>query len=366
MDNINVLEQKNLIPQFRTIIFINYLNVTRMMGVNPYEILRNAGIPANFLSEPDNRLAASTVVKLLEETARVSRCETFGLLLFEQGTIASLGPIGLVLLFEPTVRDAVQSMVKYQRFYNDALSFEIDERSGLPIMRLEMLPNFTSRQLVEAILAQTVQAIRVIGGAQWQPERVHLRHTAPADRSVHKRIFGCPMEFDASFDGIVCAPETLDVRNPLGNKDLAIHAKKYIEILLADQRTASISDQVRHAINQFMSRGSPSLKKVAVSLAINPRMLQRMLAFEGTNYVILLNECRRDLSFRYITSSSKCILEIADLLGYANASSFSRWFNREFGRAPMSLRNERYRKELRYEQKPERHVAFCGTAQRGV
>lgn len=349
------------IPQIRTMILMNYLEVARLVGAEPYELLKHAGIHADLLQEPDSRLAASAVVRLIEETARVSQCETFGLLLCEQCALTSLGPIGLVLQLEPTVRDAVRSLEKYLRLFNNILSFELDERSRTAIMQLGLLPGFASRQLIEAILGQTVQAIRAVSGSRWQPESVHLRHAAPADRSVHKRIFQCPIEFDAAFDGLVFAPESLDVRNPLGNAGMVAHAKKYVEMLSGDQETASISNQVRHAINQLIGSGSLSTKRVATSLAINPRKLQRMLDDEGTNFGLLLNESRRDLSFRYITSSSKCILEISELLGYANASSFSRWFTREFGRAPVTLRNDRYRKGLMDEREAERHVAFCST-----
>lgn len=361
-----VLERHTAIPQIRTMMLTHYVDVARRIGVDPYAMIKQAGIRADFLNEPDNLLAASAAMRLVEDTAVAARCEAFGLLLAEQATNASLGPVGLLLQVEPTVRDAVQALIRYQKLFNDVLSFDLDEASEIPIIQLRMAPGLASRQLIEAILGQTVQVLRAVSGGRWQPESVHLRHAAPADPAAHKRLFRCAVEFDAAFDGIVCAPGALEIQSPQGNADLAVHARKYLDILSAGQETTSTTDQVRQAINKLIGSGSITRNKVAGVLAINPRMLQRMLEYEGTNFAVLLNECRRELSHRYITTSSKCLLEISELLGYANASSFSRWFSREFGVTPMALRNERFRKGLMEQQEATRHVTYCNTNRCGL
>ncbi|MFA7602377.1 MAG: AraC family transcriptional regulator [Novosphingobium sp.] len=366
MPKTHVLQQRAIIPQIRTMTLAHYVDVARRIGVDPYALLKQSGIRADFLDEPDNLLAASAAMRLVEDTAAAARCEAFGLLLAEGATNASLGPVGLLLQVEPTVRGAVGALARYQKLCNDVLSFDLDEGSELPIIQLNMAPGFASRQLIETILAQTVQALRSISGDRWQPDAIHLRHAAPAHPTVHRRIFRCPVEFDAAFDGIVCAPGALEIPNPQGNADLAAHARKYLDILSAGQKAASATDRVRQAINKLIGSGAITRNKVAGVLAIHPRMLQRMLEHEGTNFAVLLNECRRELAHRYITTSSKCLLEISELLGYANASSFSRWFSREFGVTPMTLRNERFRKGLMDRQEAARHVTYCSTNRCGL
>ena len=44
----------------------------------------------------------------------------------------------------------------------------------------------------------------------WRPRRVCFAHDAPADRSVHERLFGRNVEFGHDFNGIVCARGDLD------------------------------------------------------------------------------------------------------------------------------------------------------------
>lgn len=361
-----IRNQQPAIPQIRTMMLTHYAEVVRRIGADPYAMLARAGIRADFLDDPDNMLAASAVVTLVEETARETRCEAFGLLLAEQANPASLGPVGLLLQVGSTVREAVQALVKYQKHFNDIFAFGLDEASETPIIELRIASGFASRQFIEAILGQAVKVLRSVSGGGWQPESVHLRHSAPADRSVHRRIFNCPVEFDAAFDGIACAPGSLELKNPLGDAELAVHARKYLDLIYAGQQGISATDKVRQTINRLMGSGSITRDKVAAVLATNPRVLQRMLDCEGTSFAALLNECRRELSYRYVTSSSKCLLEISELLGYANASSFTRWFSREFGQTPMALRNERYRRGLMDGPEAERHIAYCSTERCGL
>ena len=54
-------------------------------------------------------------------------------------------------------------------------------------------------------------------GSDWRPRRVCFAHDAPADRSVHERVFGRNVEFGHDFNGIVCARATsrCPIRTPI-------------------------------------------------------------------------------------------------------------------------------------------------------
>ena len=76
---------------------MNYFEVARFVGLDPYRMLRTAGIDPASLADPDAQIPGRPVGNLLEESARESGCMGFGLLMAESRTLASLGAISLLL-----------------------------------------------------------------------------------------------------------------------------------------------------------------------------------------------------------------------------------------------------------------------------
>ena len=87
----------------------DYEHVARSVGLDPFRMLRMAKLPARVLDDPNMMISADSVGWLLEESARLSGQEAFGLLLAETRSLANLGMLALVIREEPTLRAAVQS-----------------------------------------------------------------------------------------------------------------------------------------------------------------------------------------------------------------------------------------------------------------
>ncbi|MGA7814624.1 AraC family transcriptional regulator ligand-binding domain-containing protein [Caballeronia sp.] len=61
----------------------DYEHVARSVGLDPFRMLQMARLPATVLDDPNLMISADSVGWLLEETARLSGQEAFGLLLAE-------------------------------------------------------------------------------------------------------------------------------------------------------------------------------------------------------------------------------------------------------------------------------------------
>ena len=69
-------------------------------------------------------------------------------------------------------------------------------------------------------------------------------------------------------------------------------------------------------------------RKVAGALGLAPRTLQLHLKRENTSFVKLRDAVRADLAAKFLHDSALGAAEIAEILGYADATSFSRSFRR--------------------------------------
>ena len=95
---------------------------------------------------------------------------------------------------------------------------------------------------------------------------------------------------------------------------------------------------MREAIYLLLPMGRGTVDQVAQSLAVNVRTLQRQLEEEGSTFSDIVNSVRRELALRYVESKHHSLGHVAELLGYATQTSFTRWFKAEFGVAPMHYR----------------------------
>ena len=75
-------------------------------------------------------------------------------------------------------------------------------------------------------------------------------------------------------------------------------------------------------------------------MAASPRTLRRRLREAGTIHRELLDGLRRDLALRYLSEDGTCITDVAQLLGYSEASAFHRSFKRWIGKSPAQFRLE--------------------------
>jgi AraC-like DNA-binding protein len=97
---------------------------------------------------------------------------------------------------------------------------------------------------------------------------------------------------------------------------------------------------MRAAVVASLRQGDATLDRTARALKISPRTLQRHLARTGTSHSQILAEVRLNIACRLLAGSNKRLSDIAQFLGYANASSFSRTFVRLMKVKPVIYRQQ--------------------------
>ncbi len=107
------------------------------------------------------------------------------------------------------------------------------------------------------------------------------------------------------------------------------------------------SDEIRAVMVASLRRGGATLDDTARAHRISARTLQRHLGRMGTSHSELLAEVRLTIACRLLADSGKRLSDIAKILGYANASSFSRSFVRLMRVQPVVYRRQQLARERR-------------------
>ena len=87
-----------------------------------------------------------------------------------------------------------------------------------------------------------------------------------------------------------------------------------------------------------------SLVVAAKRVGLATRTLNRRLAAEGTSYLKLREESRYAIARQLLKGTRMPANEIADRLGYAHASAFTRAFREWSGKAPAEWRASKARR----------------------
>lgn len=327
-----------MVAQARAGVLSHYFEVVREHGLDPGPVLREAGLTRGMIADPDGRIPLASAMTLLERSAELSGCQSLGLLMTERRQPADFGPVGLLLQHQATLRDAVEMLSRYEHLLNESLAIHMTEQDGLAIIREELVSgrHGSARQSTELAIGVLFRLCGAVLGPYWRPLEMRFVHAEPPELQVHRRLFRCPIRFGSEFNGLVIEAADLDRKNPEADDQMARYARRYLDAMPASR--AGIEQQVRNALYILLPAGRGSLDNVAAYFGFNARTLQRRLAAAELSFGDLLDDVRAELAERYLRNGGYPISQIADLLGYASASAFTRWFGGRYGRSPNAHR----------------------------
>lgn len=328
--------------QVRAAVLSQYFDVAARLGLNPQTLLRKVGLSRALIAAPAQHIPVTAVVDLLEDSARVSGCSTFGLQMAEARQLSDFGPISLLLSHQPTLRASLRTIMEYRHLLNESLAMYIEEAGRLTLVREEVVVEgrTATRQATELAVGVLLLIFRTVLGSNWHPQAVHFTHAPADDLQVYRRLFRCPVHFDSQFNGLASLTADLDRPNTQADAVLARYAQSFLDAL-PRQGQASLLMEVRKSIYLLLPMGRASVEQIAQGLGMNVRTLQRRLDDSGDNFSDLINGVRCELAQRYIANTNYSLGRIAEQLGYSNQSSFTRWFLSQFQCTPTAMR-ERY------------------------
>lgn len=96
--------------------------------------------------------------------------------------------------------------------------------------------------------------------------------------------------------------------------------------------------QARQLIHQRLAQ-PPTLVEVAAAAHLSPRhFARRFHTLHGCTPHAYLNRCRAAYARDLLAQGDLSVTQVADMMGFPSIHTFSRWFRRQTGRTPTSIR----------------------------
>lgn len=112
------------------------------------------------------------------------------------------------------------------------------------------------------------------------------------------------------------------------------------ELMRADAMIDSMAAKVRSLLGNDFSVDMPGLDTMASRLNTTTTTLHRRLKNEGTSYQLIKDGCRRDAAIQLLRVKKQTGSEIAEQLGFSDASTFFRAFKKWTGTTPQEFIKE--------------------------
>lgn len=99
-------------------------------------------------------------------------------------------------------------------------------------------------------------------------------------------------------------------------------------------------EQVYSILRPLIVSQTCSSEHLASMLSLHPRTLNRRLEEQGTSYREIVGNLRYEVAKQFLLDSNMPLIKISTMLGYADASVFTRAFRRWSGITPSAWREQ--------------------------
>ena len=317
------------------------LQAATALGVDSTALLRDAGINAELLRDPGERISLSQYLNLYQLAAERTTDPDLGLYV---GHIIYFSGMNLHLYMTTICRN----LKEYFNVIPSTIRLRGDTGRVLirpkgEYIRLEWHPlhenTRTWRPLVDEMLKSSAEIVNAICALPVPVLAAEFSYPAPDDTRALKRAFGPNLKFGCSISCVYFAREA--VRYPLIDLDFELGRDFWAgpkSVFAEPDGVDPFLRDTRAAMRRALPGGELTIDSLSTDMGISRRTLQRRLSCLDSSFKQMLQDVREEISLRYLDDPRLAITEIALLLGYSDQASFSNAFKSWRGYAPSEYR----------------------------
>lgn len=315
------------------------LQGARHQGIALLPLLARAGIAPALLESPLARVSQPQYAALLRVLRRAMRDELWGL----AGTRLRPGTFGQCmqrLVRCATLGEALRAGFAFYDLLLGDFVVRLSVRDGLACIR------FAQRRPSDLRLDYAIKAFMLFtfASGSWLVARriplVGLDYTPGMPSTETSRVYQAPVRLGQPQVAMYFEAHWLDlpvVQSPQSLREFLAGAPANLIVKYRD--TSSLTDRIRRLLRKRLGDELPSLEEVGDQLAVTPQTLRRRLREEGRGFQQIKDELRRDTAIEYLVQTKLPLLEIANRVGFSEASTFHRAFKNWTGVAPGEYRS---------------------------
>lgn len=316
------------------------------------------GVNDLWMLEPPEKIVTEQYFSLLLHSSQLLNDGHFGIRIGQHVGLTNFDVLGQALANTQskalTLAQALQQVMVLERLVHRLgdSRIAVEGQNIRLIWRAQHQHNQAARLVAESVLAGIIHLAQQLTGRLIPVREVSFVHKKPSDydEKMYQQGFRAKCQFSQKTNSIVIAADVL-----------AWPLKEADKLTAQAITTENIVDQVKQLLEANMMNNL-KVSQVAAMLGLGERSLQRQLKQLETNFQQVLAVVRLQQAYGYLQYSNLSILQISQLLGFQEQSSFNHFFLEASGLSPSNYKNK-LKEKTRVKDKSERQKSYSSSQQ---
>lgn len=312
-------------------------------GICKASLLRGTSYadPANFEHNCE-LIDAGDYCKIIRNTLALTGNPALGLSRAKQVFLSDFDAYGYAIMSSESLGAAATIGMQFWNLSGSLLEIKTHTESDVAVF--EFVPRTAMEDVLpyvaEESMSVTYQLCHFLLGDKFAATEVDFSYPEPAYAAEYKKVFDCPLQFNAPTNAIRVPVAVLDEPLIMSSPQVAILCKAQCDALI---KKLSIYDEFVETIRRILIDAKPNfptIEAMADRLHISARTLRRRLKERQTSYRELLDEIRLELAQQYLKDTHLSIDQIAPLVGFEETTSFRKAYKNWTGISASEYRSE--------------------------
>jgi AraC-like DNA-binding protein len=307
-------------------------------GADFKKVCEEVGIDPAQLKEAEQYAPYKPAAEIWNVAIKHTGDELIGLHLGEALSPTILGMVGYLMQNSKTLLEAFSMLSKYNDLYSTMMKFYFREQKDEvsihyePALLWQKEYYESARQSVEIGMSGLLVLFRKLSGKNVYPVRVDLAYP-PRKKSEYDRVFNSVINFKTKQNLLVFRKSDLLQEIVSHDNSLFVFFNDTLEQKLKSLRESHKTSELLMGVIMKDFKGKvPPVEIAASELNLTVRSLQRKLKDENTTYRGITQKIKSDLALSLMAKSKFRVGEIAEIMGYADSSSFNKAVKKWAGR----------------------------------
>lgn len=312
-------------------------------GISVRDLFARTGVDPAELEDAHARISHRQRLAIYRNAKRLAKRSDIGLLAGARQRISDYGIYGYAMVSSRTFGDALLFCLDHVTMAGPAvrqISFRIEDGTtailrshGLDALG-DLLPFAAEfwRSSMTALFSRVLES-------PFPTKRMTFPFSAPVHWRNYERLFNCPIDFNADRMEWHFDAKVLDLSCPNANPITAKICQHVCGTLMTEH--PGESELVRRIRATYLNSPNrfPAAAEIAGELGVSLRTFHRRLAQDGLSYQFIIDEMRRSLSTELLENTRMAIDQVAERVGFADATSFRKAFKKWTDRSPSDFRH---------------------------
>lgn len=295
-------------------------------GVGPNTLLDQAGVKPEQINDAQYRVPLYKAFRLLKLAIKACDDPYLPIKLGRMVDTKATQILGYACIASSNLSQAIDRLVQFETLVwdiGDTQKTLLEDRLRITWRAKGVPERWVPKEIVELVISGWVHFGYQITQADKGVLRICFRHDGGGCIKEYSKRFNCPVEFNASFNGVELMLDSLDVSLHQADPNLCTLMERQGSELIKRYKTkVNIVNEVRAVVFQKQLWRDPRIETIADALDLTVSNLRCALC--DTEYTVnsIVEEVRRELEFLHFDDAGLGLTDVALLLGFSGQNTF--------------------------------------------